>query len=177
MVFGAAAWKRLISREFSSREVVSLIEAALTSEDSPMVIRDLREDDAQTFVDVIKEVRSIHLFTTCDLITHPLRLFHFRTFADQALDLPDLIPRLQVVCRDALREICGRHALLPRSLQIPLCYDRSDIAWYRGRHADVWKGEHRGRPVAVKIMRRCWAGNLHKVMRVSRHPRPAKSEY
>lgn len=76
MVFGAAAWKHLIGREFSSREVVSLIEAALTSEDSPMVIRDLRGDDAQTFVDVIKEVRSIPLFRmACDLITHPLRHF------------------------------------------------------------------------------------------------------
>jgi hypothetical protein len=49
--------------------------------------------------------------------------------------------------------MCGRQALLPRSLQIPLCYDRSDIALYSGGFADVWMGEHQGCKVAVKVLR------------------------
>jgi len=174
------AWKRLISRTLSSHEVIPLIEATLTSEDAPTVIRDLRGDDAQNFVDAIQEVRSIPLFTACDLINpRPLRILHFRTLTsvNQALDLPDLTPQLRVVCRDALRKICGRQVLLPRSLQIPFCYDRSGVAWDRGRHADVWKGEYRECPVAVKVMRPCWTGNLHKIIRVSHHPKLTKSAH
>jgi len=64
VVLGTPAWKRLISRTFSSHEVISLIEATLMSEDAHVMIRDLRGDDAQTFVDVMQEVCSIPLFTT-----------------------------------------------------------------------------------------------------------------
>jgi len=64
VVLGAPAWKHLISCAFSSHEVISLLEATLTSEDAPMVIRDLSWDDAQTLVDVIQEVCSIPLFMT-----------------------------------------------------------------------------------------------------------------
>ena len=32
-------------------------------------------------------------------------------------------------------------------------YDRTDDALYRGGYADVWKGEYRGREVAVKVIR------------------------
>ena len=78
VVLGTPPWKRLIDRTFSSYEVVSIIEAALTSEDAPLVTRDLRGDDSQTFVDVIHEVYSIPPFTTCDLITSTL--FGIRTF-------------------------------------------------------------------------------------------------
>ena len=54
----APACKRLISRSFSPQQVTSLIEAIFTSKDEIAMIRDLRGDDAQTFVDVINEVRS-----------------------------------------------------------------------------------------------------------------------
>ena len=49
--------------------------------------------------------------------------------------------------------VCGRHALLPESLRIPLCYDRSDTPLYCGGFGDVWKGKHEGRHVAVKVLR------------------------
>ena len=38
-------------------------------------------------------------------------------------------------------------------MQIPLCYDQSDIALYSGGFADVWMGEYQGRKVAVKVLR------------------------
>ena len=36
---------------------------------------------------------------------------------------------------------------------IPVCYDRTRVALYKGGFADVWKGEYRGREVAVKVIR------------------------
>jgi len=49
--------------------------------------------------------------------------------------------------------LCGRRALLPRSLTIPLCYDPSESPLCHGGFADVWKGEHRGQEVAAKVLR------------------------
>ena len=55
----APASKRLISRDFFPHEVISLIETIFASKDEFKVIRDLRGDDAQTFIDVIHEVRTV----------------------------------------------------------------------------------------------------------------------
>lgn len=49
--------------------------------------------------------------------------------------------------------ICGRQALVPRSLAFPLCYDPKEDPLYHGGFADVWKGQHLGRDVAVKVLR------------------------
>ena len=65
-----------------------------------------------------------------------------------------------------LCKICGHQALLPRSLQIPLCYDRVDTPLYRGGYADVWEGEHEGRKVAVKVLAVYMTSNLDKITRV-----------
>ena len=67
-----------------------------------------------------------------------------------------------------LRKICGRQALLPRSMQIPLRYDRLDNPPYRGGYADVWKGEHGGLQVAVKVPRVYQTDNMDKIRGVSR---------
>ena len=53
----------------------------------------------------------------------------------------------------SLRSICGRQALLPRSLASPLCYDLTEDPLCHGGFADVWKGRHQGRDVAAKILR------------------------
>ena len=53
----------------------------------------------------------------------------------------------------AVYKMCGRNKLLPKSLQIPLCYDRRGFPLYTGGFADVWKGEYRGQDVAVKVIR------------------------
>ena len=56
---GTPACTRLISRSFSPQQIISLIEAIFTSKDEVAMVRDLRGDDVQTFVDVVNEVRSI----------------------------------------------------------------------------------------------------------------------
>jgi hypothetical protein len=85
----------------------------------------------------------------------------------KALNLPDLPPRLRRKCLSALYRICGSQALLPRSLQIPICYNQLDVPLYRGGFADVWKGEHGGRHVAVKVLRVYATSDIEKIRSVS----------
>jgi hypothetical protein len=103
------------------------------------VIRCLLADDAQAFIDVI----------------------------DEALDRPDLSAWTRSKCLKSLYRTCGRHALLPRTLKIPDCGDRTGVALFRGGFADVWKGEHRGRHVAVKVIRTYSNSDLQKIIGVS----------
>ena len=63
--------------------------------------------------------------------------------------------------------MCSRHALLPRTLEIPICYDRTGVASYRGGFADVWKGKYRSRDVAVKVLRTYLNSDLQKIISVS----------
>jgi len=163
----SSACRRLISHTFSPHEIVSLIQVIFTSKAEINIIRDLRGDDAQTFIDVVHGVRP-HFF-----LSFPRHLL-IGTFAfglppstDQALDLPDLLPWLRKKCLSVLCKICGRQALLPRSLRVPLCYDRSGNPLYRGGYADVWKGEHRGRHVAVKVLRVYSTSDFDKITSVS----------
>jgi len=72
---------------------------------------------------------------------------------DQALDRPDLSSPTGKKCLRLLYRTCGHHALLPRTLKIPVHYDRTSAALFRGGYADVWKGEHCGQDVAVKVIR------------------------
>ncbi|KAF9785170.1 kinase-like domain-containing protein [Thelephora terrestris] len=72
----------------------------------------------------------------------------------QALDRPDLPPAAREICLRQLYRACGSHALLPKALKVPVCYDRiNGYAKYHGGYADVWKGEYGGQEVAVKVMR------------------------
>ena len=50
-------------------------------------------------------------------------------------------------------------------------YDRTSVALYRGGFGDVWKGEYRGRDVAVKVIRTYSDSDLEKMIGVSRDPR------
>ena len=54
-------------------------------------------------------------------------------------------------------------------LQIPLSYNRSDTPLYRGGYADVWKGEHQGCHVAVKVLRVYSTSDFDKVTTVGSH--------
>ena len=163
----APACRRLISCTFSSHEIVSLIDAIFESQNEVKAIHYLRGDDAQTFIDVIHEVR-LHTprFRSRGLITFVSFPCGPSPSTDQALDLPDLPLRLRKKCLSALCKICGRQALLPRSLQIQLCYDRSDTPQYRGGYADVWKGKHRGHHVAVKVLRIYSTSDYNKIVSV-----------
>ena len=94
-------------------------------------------------------------------------IFELLTCTVQALNLPDLPLRFRGKCLTALCRICGRRALLPRSLQIPICYNQTDTPLYRGGFADVWKGKHEDRCVAVKVLRVYSTSDIGKITNVS----------
>ena len=101
----APACTSLIRRTFSPPEVISLIEAIFTSKDEVKMLRNLRGDDAQTFVNVISEVRPA-LFpfsgTVLSLVFLCSLASELSPSADQALDLPDLQPHIRGKCLGAL---------------------------------------------------------------------------
>ena len=84
----------------------------------------------------------------------------------KALELPKLEQKLWKKCLSTLCKICGRQALLPKSLQIPLCYNQSGFPKYRGGYADVWMGEHQGLQVAVKVLRVYSTSDFNKIINV-----------
>ena len=51
-------------------------------------------------------------------------------------------------------------------MQIPLCYNRSDPPLYHGGFAEVRKGEHQGREVAVKVLKVYQTSDFDKITRV-----------
>ena len=86
---------------------------------------------------------------------------------DQALNMPELPPQTRKKCLKLLYRTCGHHALLPRTLKILVRYNQVGTAMYRGGFADVWKGEHCGRDVAVKVVRTYSNDDLQKIIGVS----------
>ena len=65
------AWKRLISRIPTTDERISLITAIFLDDDQVEMVRRLSGDDAQTFIDVVDEVRPRTLTPPMDgLIDH-----------------------------------------------------------------------------------------------------------
>jgi hypothetical protein len=125
---------------------------------------------AQTFIDSIQEVH-LHIpsLPKRGLTVFPLSgsfAFGLSPSTDQALDLPGLPPLLRRKYLSALCHICSRRALLPTSLQIPLCYNRLEFPQYRGGFADVWMGDHQGRRVAAKVLRVYTTSDFDKIRRV-----------
>ena len=173
---GALTCKRLIDRGFLPHELLPLIQETIMNEDEIKVMIDsLYGDNAQTFVDVVHEVRRRFFFvsvTQSDPTCHPvLFTFELPPPTAQALGYPDLLPSLRRKCVSTLCRICGRQALLPKSLQIPICYNRSEIPCYRGGYADVWMGNHQGLRVAAKVLRIYSTSDFERVTRVCLLPR------
>jgi len=69
-------------------------------------------------------------------------------------------------CLHFLYKICGHQALLPGSPIIPLDHDVMSDPLYHGRFADVWKGQHRGRDVAAKVLKLQSKDNPEQIRRV-----------
>ena len=152
---GGPAWKRLIvDQHLTSEERISLITDIFSDRDETEMVKHLRGDDAQSFVDVVYQV------------IPPLIFKQNLVYVEQVLD--SLEPHLRKKSLSVLCKICGRQALLPQSFQIPLCYDRADHALYSGGYSDVWMGEHRGCKVAVKVLRLYTTSNLGKITTVGR---------
>ena len=67
-----------------------------------------------------------------------------------------------------LYKICGRQAILPKQLAIPLCYNPTEIPLCKGGFADVWKGQYNGRDVASKVLRVYQTSDLKQIRKVGR---------
>jgi len=80
--------------------------------------------------------------------------------------LDNLAPGIRRRCLHYLYRICSRRALLPRSLTIPLSYDPTESPSYHGGFADVWKGRHRGRDAAAKVLRTYSTSDLEQIKKV-----------
>ena len=65
-----------------------------------------------------------------------------------------------------LSRICSHHGLVPRSIQIPLCYDRTEDPKCAGGFANVWKSEYEGVQVAVKVLKVFGDSDLSKIKKV-----------
>ena len=77
-----------------------------------------------------------------------------------------MTPWLRKECLASLCKICKHHVLIPRSIQIPLYYNRAEAPRYQGGFAEVWKGEHEGIEVAVKVLKVFVTSDLVKIRRV-----------
>jgi len=153
----------LVRRAFTPHELPSLIEVIFSSQDESDTIRRLLGDDVQAFVDVMDEACS-----TSTRHREPVSIeTDINMFCHQALDRPDISPQTREHCLRTLCKLCGRHALLPTTLKTPISFERTGDALYRGGFADVWKGEYRGRDVAVKVIRIYSNSELQRVIGVS----------
>ncbi|KAF9644753.1 kinase-like protein [Thelephora ganbajun] len=132
------AWKRLIGHTLSTEGRVRLMASIFSDRNEVEVFEHLSKDDAQAFVNVVDEV----------------------------LDNLDSLPQwaYKRLLHSSYR-ICDRQVLLPKSLAIPLCYDPTKPARYRGGLADVWKGQHNGLDVAAKALKVYSTDNFGEIKR------------
>lgn len=72
---------------------------------------------------------------------------------DQVLGSPGLALQIRRRYIRSLRNVCARHTLVPQSLEIELGDDSTGTFIDCGGYGDVWKRQHGGREVAVKVLR------------------------
>ena len=80
--------------------------------------------------------------------------------------MDDLPPEIRRRCLRCSYRMCGREALLPKSLQIPLCYDPAENPRRVDVLVDVWKGEYKGQEVAAKAFRVYMMNDLERIGKV-----------
>jgi len=109
--------------------------------------RNLSQDSAQVFINMIG-VDDVSLCTKERVDGFWLKLL---SPIDQVMN--GLVPLTYREFLHTAHMICGHQALVPQSLEIPLCYDPNEQPAYGGGSADVWKGQHHGKEVAAKVLR------------------------
>ena len=80
--------------------------------------------------------------------------------------MPDLSPVTRRQCLELLYGTCCHHTLLPTALQAQARFDQASDPVYRGGQANVWKGEHGGQDVAVRVIRTYSNKDVRKVIKV-----------
>ena len=156
---GRPTWRCLASDTIPTHECISLIATIFLHKDQVKMVSNLSKDDTQVFVNKISEASS---HATCRSRGRPLKLLHL---FNQVLD--GLTPQIHRRCLCYLYRICGDQALLPRSLEIPLCYDPMENPAFHGRHMDVWKGRHEGQEVSAQVFKMLPGDDTERIKRVS----------
>lgn len=82
------------------------------------------------------------------------------------LDDDGIPPEIRGKCLRNLYAVCGHRALLPRSLEIPLCYNPEENPLRHDEFGDVWKGRYNGKEVAAKVLRVYSTSDFKKTTRV-----------
>ena len=142
------AWKRLISHTLTTDERISLIRVIFSDGSQIKVVRNLSGDDAQNFIDVIDNVSAWTLSLLGDGSADSHSTLHP---VNQALG--DVESQTRMRCLRFLYRICGRLAVLPRSLAISPDFNRMESPVASGGFADVWKGYYQDQEVAVKVLK------------------------
>ena len=147
--FDPPYWSRLIRSPLGATDDrISLIATILSNRGEAEMVEHLCEDDAQAFIDIMREVSSRILSPSKD---GPIDSPRTPRPTGQTLDHFDQTKRMS--CLRFLCKTCGHHSLLPRSLIIPVSYDRTKDPLYEGGFARVWKGVSGDREVAVKVLK------------------------
>lgn len=155
------SWKRLICGPPATHERIALIPIILSNQDEVEMVRNLCNDDAQSFIDVIHEARSYTLYLRrMSSLTPTLRLEP----VIQTLD--DLDPPLRKKCVRFLYNLCDHYALLPKSLDIQVSIDQTEPPLCHGGFAEVWKGKFHDKEIAIKRLRVYQSSNHEKIRRV-----------
>ena len=150
----------------SGLPIVPRIKEIIKSGDQTSLTDYLHGEAAQTFIDVVYEVRPcIPPLPKHGLIVSTPTFNPWRQI-NQVLESPCFPLRLWRHRLSTLSRLCGCLALLPRPLQIPVRYDRWSTPQCRGGFADVWKGQYQGRPIAIKVTRAYQKSDLDKIRRV-----------
>jgi len=69
---------------------------------------------------------------------------------------------LNILCK-----MCSRQRIIPKSMHMPNCLDGELTEVYDGGHANLFRGEHKGRAVAIKILRLYLTSDFDKCCSVS----------
>ena len=72
---------------------------------------------------------------------------------------------LNILCK-----ICSRQRMIPRTMLMVDCLNENLIEEYDGGQADIFRGKHKGRPVAIRIMRLYLTSDLDKCLSVRAQP-------
>lgn len=130
----------------TSDERISLITDIFSDRHETEVAKFLSGDDAQSFVDVVVEV----LFLLFRLEEQGINV-ELSHLTEKSLDM--VAPKLQKKCLAALRKICGRQALLPRSAKIAQISELSGVRLGGSGYANVWKSQRQDCNVVVKVLK------------------------
>ena len=165
-ILDALFWDAIFSMDITSTEGLSRMSTLIHSPSKITTARSLQGDDAQRLINLIDRVSDSRRRTSDRML--------FLTIG-QLLILPHLDEKPSRRFSRLLYKICKACGILPTSYVIQLDLARVGEFGWRGGFADVSKGEHQGRPVAIKHLRIGPKDGFDKVFKVSDYTRSGTS--